>query len=64
MQKNYLKTPVELPCGAIIKNRLVKAAMTERISDKNLEPTEEHYYLYKKWAKTGAGLLITGECRC
>lgn len=61
MKKNYLKTAFELPCGAIIKNRLVKAAMTERISDKNLEPTEEHYRLYEKWAAIGAGLLITGN---
>jgi 2,4-dienoyl-CoA reductase-like NADH-dependent reductase (Old Yellow Enzyme family) len=61
MKKNYLKTPVELPCGTVIKNRLVKAAMTERISDKNLEPNDKHYQLYKRWAATGAGLLITGN---
>lgn len=61
MKKNLLKTPLQLPCGATLKNRLVKAAMTERISDTNLEPTEQHYHLYKKWAATGAGLLITGN---
>lgn len=61
MKKNFIQTALELPCGALIKNRLVKAAMTERISDKNLEPTEQHYQLYKKWAATGAGLLITGN---
>ncbi|MGK0364332.1 MAG: 2,4-dienoyl-CoA reductase-like NADH-dependent reductase (Old Yellow Enzyme family) [Saprospiraceae bacterium] len=61
MSKNHLITPLELPCGAVIKNRLVKSAMTERISDKNLEPTEKHYHLYKIWAETGAGLLITGN---
>ncbi len=61
MKKNYVKTAFELPCGAIIKNRLVKSAITERVSDKNLEPNEKHYRLYKKWAATGAGLLITGN---
>lgn len=61
MKKNHLKTAFQLPCGAVIKNRLVKSAMTERISDKHLEPTEGHYRLYKKWAATGAGLLITGN---
>jgi len=61
MPTNHLNTPFTLPCGAVIKNRLVKAAMTERISDKNLEPTEQHYHLYKKWAETGAGLHITGN---
>ncbi|MEM7102930.1 MAG: NADH:flavin oxidoreductase/NADH oxidase family protein [Bacteroidota bacterium] len=61
MENNLIQSPLILPCGAVIKNRLVKAAMTERISDKNLEPTEQHYHLYKKWAATGAGVLITGN---
>lgn len=61
MKKNPIKTPFQLPCGAVLKNRLVKAAMTERISDTNLEPTAEHNHLYRKWAATGAGLLITGN---
>ncbi|NRB48707.1 MAG: NADH:flavin oxidoreductase/NADH oxidase family protein [Saprospiraceae bacterium] len=61
MSKNYLKTPFQLPCGVTIKNRLVKSAMTERLSNKNLEPTEKHHHLYKSWAQTGAGLLITGN---
>lgn len=61
MSNNYLKTSFELPCGAIISNRLVKSAMTERISNRNLEPNECHQHLYKQWANTGAGLLITGN---
>ena len=61
MKKNYLKTTLELPCGAVLKNRLVKSAMTERVSNKRLEPNEKHYRLYKQWAATGAGLLITGN---
>ncbi|GAB5554719.1 MAG: NADH:flavin oxidoreductase/NADH oxidase family protein [Saprospiraceae bacterium] len=61
MEKNHLNTPFELPCGVLVKNRLVKAAMTERISTKRLEPNERHHRLYKMWADTGAGLLITGN---
>ena len=61
MSTNHLNTPFTLPCGAVIQNRLVKAAMTERISDKNLAPTEEHNQLYRTWAATGAGLHITGN---
>ncbi|MEL6257135.1 MAG: NADH:flavin oxidoreductase/NADH oxidase family protein, partial [Bacteroidota bacterium] len=61
MNKNYLATSFELPCGTVLKNRLVKSAMTERISDTDLAPTEEHTYLYKLWAGTGAALLITGN---
>ena len=61
MDKNYLKTSFELPCGTVIKNRLVKSAMTERVSNKKLEPNEKHHRLYKIWANTGAGLIITGN---
>ena len=61
MSQNHLKTSFELPCGAVINNRLIKASMTERASDAYLEPTEKHYRLYEKWAETGAGVLITGN---
>lgn len=53
--------PFTLPCGAVLKNRLVKSAMTERISNKKFEPTAEHERLYSDWSDTGAGLLITGN---
>ncbi len=56
-----LTSEFTLPCGAIIKNRLVKAAMTERIADRYNEPVIGHEKLYEKWAETGAGLLITGN---
>lgn len=61
MDKNYLKSSFELPCGVVIKNRLVKSAMTERISNKKLEPNEKHHRIYKMWADTGVGLNITGN---
>lgn len=61
MNKNYLTTSFKLPCGTVLKNRLVKSAMTERMSDTDLAPTEDHNQLYKTWAETGAGLLITGN---
>ncbi len=61
MNTNHLKSSFALPCGAVLKNRLVKSAITERISDKNLEPNEKHHRLYKMWADTGAGLIITGN---
>ncbi|MEM9052302.1 MAG: NADH:flavin oxidoreductase/NADH oxidase family protein [Bacteroidota bacterium] len=50
-----------LPCGVVLKNRLAKAAMTERMANPYQEPTELHSKLYKKWSDTGAGLLITGN---
>jgi 2,4-dienoyl-CoA reductase-like NADH-dependent reductase (Old Yellow Enzyme family) len=30
-----LNSPLRLPCGAVLKNRLAKAAMTERLSEKD-----------------------------
>jgi len=56
-----INTELRLPCGVILKNRLVKAAMTERISNTNFEPVEGHNILYKKWSETGAALMITGN---
>jgi len=64
LQSNYfgmISTKIILPCGATLTNRLVKSAMTERISNKNFEPTEGHERLYKDWSDKGAGLLITGN---
>ncbi len=61
MVENYINTTFQLPCGAKLNNRLVKSAMTERISNQNFEPTIEHEKLYEKWSETGAGLLITGN---
>ena len=56
-----INTPFQLPCGTTINNRLVKAAMTERIADKHNAATQRHEVLYERWAETGAGILITGN---
>ena len=61
MNKNILNTALKLPCGVTLANRLVKSAMTERISNRKFESTEGLDRIYKDWAKTGAGLLITGN---
>jgi 2,4-dienoyl-CoA reductase-like NADH-dependent reductase (Old Yellow Enzyme family) len=61
MEENLLNTQYQLPCGVSLKNRLVKSAMTERISNRNFEPTDGHIRLYQDWSDTGAGLLITGN---
>jgi 2,4-dienoyl-CoA reductase-like NADH-dependent reductase (Old Yellow Enzyme family) len=61
MNNNLINTKFTLPCGVTLNNRLVKSAMTERISNKKFEPTEGHIRLYEDWADTNAGLLITGN---
>jgi 2,4-dienoyl-CoA reductase-like NADH-dependent reductase (Old Yellow Enzyme family) len=54
-------TPFALPGGATIKNRLVKAAMSEQLASRTGAPTEAHERLYARWARGGAGMLITGN---
>ena len=56
-----IQSELRLPCGAILKNRLAKAAMTEGLADAQNRVTERHYTLYRRWAKNGFGLMLTGN---
>jgi 2,4-dienoyl-CoA reductase-like NADH-dependent reductase (Old Yellow Enzyme family) len=57
-----LDSPLKLPSGATIKNRLAKAAMSEQLGDlRTGAPTEDLERLYARWSKGGTGLLITGN---
>lgn len=56
-----IDTPLTLPCGARIANRLCKAAMTEGLAAPNGEPTEHLNQLYGLWSDGGAGLLLSGN---
>src|SRR5689334_16058587 len=56
-----LFTPLTLPNGAIIPNRLAKAAMEETLADAGQLPGPRIQRLYRRWAEGGAGLLITGN---
>ena len=53
--------PLALPCGAILHNRLGKAAMTEGLADITGRPTAELEKLYGIWSDSGAGLLLSGN---
>ena len=53
--------PLVLPCGAVLPNRLAKAAMTEGLADPQGRATAELTRLYGLWADGGSGLLITGN---
>ena len=64
MQDSYqtlLASPLTLPCGAVLPNRLAKSAMSEGIGSTNHAPTPALEHLYRVWAEGGAGLLITGN---
>lgn len=56
-----LDKPLTLPSGAVIKNRIVKAAMSDGLADSKNHATEQHCHLYRRWSNGGAGLLIIGE---
>lgn len=58
---NTIKTPLTLPSGVVLPNRLVKAAMTERLANQRNEVTDRHIRLYKAWGDGGIGLQITGN---
>ena len=54
-------SPFTLPCGAVLPNRLAKAAMEENMADKGQIPGPTILRLYQRWAEGGTGLLITGN---
>lgn len=54
-------SPLWLPCGVRLSNRIAKAAMSEQLAGANNEPTRALIDLYTRWATSGAGLLITGN---
>ena len=56
-----LQDQLTLPNGTILANRIAKSAMSENLSNKTHEPTPVLINAYKKWAKSGSGLLITGN---
>ena len=58
---DILARPLELPCGAVMPNRLAKAAMTEGLATPQGVPTVELERLYGAWSDGGAGLLLSGN---
>jgi len=58
---SLLEQHIDLPCGEKIKNRICKAAMTERIADNRNFANQAHHTLYRKWNDGSCGLLLTGN---
>lgn len=54
---------LDLPCGVTLKNRMVKAAMSDSLGDGQGNPTPEQMRLYERWAEGGAALTIIGEAQ-
>lgn len=58
---HVLGSTVELPCGAVLKNRLAKSAMSDSLGDGAGDATDTQARLYERWAKGGAALSLIGE---
>lgn len=56
-----LQQPLTLPCGATLTNRLAKSGMSEQLASRDGRTTDKLRRLYAVWARSGAGLLITGN---
>lgn len=61
MIADSLFNPLELPCGVVLKNRLVKSAMSDALGDGRGLPTEAQSRLYGAWAAGGVAASIVGE---
>lgn len=59
--KSVLTHSLTLPNGVVVKNRLVKSAMSEALGDRSGAPTPELTRLYQAWADGGVGLCVTGN---
>ncbi len=56
-----LYSPITLPGGMTIPNRIAKAAMEENMADYGQVPSQDLIHLYRVWAEGGAGLILTGN---
>ena len=56
-----LHDPLPLPCGQILPNRIMKAALSEGLGDRQNLPDERLEQLYTTWGRGGYGLLVTGN---
>ncbi|MEV6975340.1 NADH:flavin oxidoreductase/NADH oxidase family protein [Kitasatospora sp. NPDC093806] len=56
-----LFSPLRLRSGAVLRNRIAKAAMEENMAGDGQLPGRPLLELYRRWAAGGTGLLITGN---
>jgi 2,4-dienoyl-CoA reductase-like NADH-dependent reductase (Old Yellow Enzyme family) len=55
-----IASPLTLPCGAQLNNRLIKAAMSEQMAGRRV-PNSRLCKLYRRWAEGGCAVAITGN---
>lgn len=52
---------LRLRCGATLRNRIAKSALTEGLADGMNNATDAHVRLYRQWSEGGAGLILSGN---
>ena len=57
----HIAQPLTLKSGLVLKNLLVKAAMTEGLADQQDRVTVRNERLYARWASGGVAMQITGN---
>jgi len=60
-QNNLLAQPLRLSNGVLLRNRLAKASMSETLGTYDNHATPQLVALYRRWAASGIGLLLTGN---
>ena len=58
---SVLASPLELPCGAVLKHRIAKSAMSDSLGNGKGDPTQAQVRLYERWAQGGSAVSIIGE---
>ena len=58
---DLLNQPFHLPNGSVLRNRLAKSSMSETLATYDNHATPELVELYRRWAASGIGLLLTGN---
>lgn len=53
--------PLRLPNGAVLPNRIAKAAMEEQLAEPAQKPGAALHRAYRAWSEGGTGLLLTGN---
>jgi 2,4-dienoyl-CoA reductase-like NADH-dependent reductase (Old Yellow Enzyme family) len=64
MSKTCISDSLILPCGAVLKNRIAKSAMSENLATADYLANKKFNNLYETWSSGGAGLLISGNVMC
>ncbi|MBC9248358.1 NADH:flavin oxidoreductase/NADH oxidase family protein [Paracoccus sp. 11-3] len=60
-QEKTLFSPLTLPNGQVIPNRIAKAAMEENMADARHLPGAALLGLYRQWGAGGVGMILTGN---